>query len=88
MGSRGRRRKTQYYTSKSAQDCLFFSELYSILDPPIRHLILDEAQYMKNWETATHQSIKALHYAKLLAVTGTPFQNTFGMQVAGPALPN
>lgn len=52
-----------------------FSELYSIKNMPIRHLILDEAQYVKNWDTATHQAIKALDYLKFLAVTGTPIAN-------------
>lgn len=52
-----------------------FSELYSILNLPINHLILDEAQYVKNWETLTHKAIKALNYLKVLAVTGTPIAN-------------
>ena len=52
-----------------------FSDIYQIKQMPIRHLILDEAQYVKNWETANHQSIKGLYYKKLLAVTGTPISN-------------
>ena len=45
-----------------------FSELYSILEKPIRHLVLNEAHYMKNWETATHQAIKDLNYPKIVSL--------------------
>ena len=52
-----------------------FSDLYTILGLPIRHLILDEAQYIKNWETGIHKAIKGLVYTKFLAITGTPITN-------------
>ncbi len=52
-----------------------FSDLYTIVGLPIRHLILDEAQYIKNWETGIHRAIKALVYTRFLAVTGTPITN-------------
>ncbi len=40
-----------------------------------RYAILDEAQYIKNWTTATAKSAKKLDAQHRLALTGTPVEN-------------
>ncbi len=40
-----------------------------------RYVILDEAQYIKNWTTTTAKSAKALKADHKLALTGTPVEN-------------
>ena len=40
-----------------------------------RYVILDEAQYIKNWTTSTAKSAKALQSDHKLALTGTPIEN-------------
>jgi superfamily II DNA or RNA helicase len=41
-------------------------------------LILDEAQRVKNWETATHRSVAEIKSRHLLLLTGTPLENSLG----------
>lgn len=52
-----------------------FSDLYKILDRPIAHLVLDECQFIKNWNTGRYKAIKALVFDKLIGLTNTPFAN-------------
>jgi superfamily II DNA or RNA helicase len=40
-----------------------------------RYVILDEAQYIKNWTTSTAKSAKQLQSDHRLALTGTPIEN-------------
>jgi superfamily II DNA or RNA helicase len=40
-----------------------------------RYVILDEAQYIKNWTTSTAKSAKALKADHRLALSGTPIEN-------------
>ena len=48
-----------------------FSQVHRELGIPIRHLILDEAQYVKNPITHTHKAIKALYYARVFLLSST-----------------
>jgi superfamily II DNA or RNA helicase len=40
-----------------------------------RYVVLDEAQYIKNWTTSTAKSVKQLNADHHLAMTGTPVEN-------------
>ncbi|MCA9657817.1 MAG: DEAD/DEAH box helicase, partial [Myxococcales bacterium] len=42
---------------------------------PFRYVILDEAQYIKNWTTSTAKSARMLKAQHRLALTGTPVEN-------------
>jgi SNF2 family DNA or RNA helicase len=48
-----------------------FSQVHRELGLPIKHLILDEAQYVKNPIGRTHKAIKALYYARVFLLSGT-----------------
>lgn len=48
-----------------------FSPVYRQLRLPIRHLVLDEAQYVKNPESSTNEGIRNLYYESVLMLTGT-----------------
>jgi SNF2 family DNA or RNA helicase len=52
-----------------------FSTVHRELGIPIRHLILDEAQYVKNPTGRTHKAIKALYYARVFLLSGTFLPN-------------
>ncbi|MDR1049533.1 MAG: DEAD/DEAH box helicase [Deltaproteobacteria bacterium] len=58
-------------------------------------VILDEAQRVKNWETAGHRAVASIRSRHMLILTGTPLENSLGelftlvrlvdAQVLGPA---
>jgi hypothetical protein len=52
-----------------------YSDIYKVLNLPIRHVILDEAQYVKNHEGLTHKAIKSLYYDRIFMLTGTFLHN-------------
>ncbi|KAI4106552.1 MAG: hypothetical protein LQ339_003012 [Xanthoria mediterranea] len=60
-----------------------FSEIYRKLGMPIRHLILDQVQFVKNADTVTHKAIKALHYSRIGMLSGTLFSNRW-TDIFGP----
>jgi SNF2 family DNA or RNA helicase len=41
-------------------------------------LILDEAQRIKNWETASHRAVAAIKSRYIVILTGTPLENSLG----------
>jgi len=52
-----------------------FSHVYKELDFPIRHLVLDEAQFAKNVVTKTYNAVRHLHYERILLLSGTFLAN-------------
>jgi SNF2 family DNA or RNA helicase len=52
-----------------------FSDLYTLLNRPIRHLILDEVQVVKNIRGKLHEAVKQLPYASIIMLSGTIFHN-------------
>jgi SNF2 family DNA or RNA helicase len=52
-----------------------FSPVHRELGLPIKHLILDEAQHVKNPTGRTHKAIKALYYARVFLLSGTFLPN-------------
>src|SRR5699024_10753903 len=49
-------------------------EQYSQLD--LQTLILDEAQYIKNYATKTSQAIRQINASRRFALSGTPIENS------------
>ena len=52
-----------------------FSHVYEELNLPIRHLILDEAQFAKNVTTKTYNAVRHLRYERVLLLSGTFLAN-------------
>jgi hypothetical protein len=52
-----------------------FSGLYTLLNTPIRHVILDEAQMVKNVRGKLHEAVKELPHACIIMLSGTIFHN-------------
>ncbi len=52
-----------------------FSHVYKEFGFPIRHLVLDEAQYAKNVLTKTYDAIRHLHYERIMLLSGTFLAN-------------
>jgi len=50
-------------------------------------IILDEAQRIRNWATATAQTIKQLKSRYAFVLTGTPLENKLGRDLANPLMP-
>ncbi|EXJ57118.1 hypothetical protein A1O7_07462 [Cladophialophora yegresii CBS 114405] len=52
-----------------------FSHVYDELGFPIRHLVLDEAQFAKNVLTKTYDAVRHLHYERIMLLSGTFLAN-------------
>ncbi|MCA9701749.1 MAG: DEAD/DEAH box helicase family protein, partial [Myxococcales bacterium] len=50
-------------------------DIEDLIKVRFRYVILDEAQYIKNWTTSTAKSAKKLKADHRLALTGTPIEN-------------
>ena len=57
------------------QNSSLFSYTYKAQGLPIRHLVLDECQAIKNEQSLTHKAIKSLHYSTLAALSGNFIAN-------------
>lgn len=73
------KRKQQYSNDKSLIKIASYHsihyDLMAISELGIDLIILDESQKIKNWDTRTSQTIKALDSPYALALTGTPLEN-------------
>lgn len=77
-GSRGRRREAIRTTRADVWVLNFTTMRHDLgelraLDAAL--LVVDEAQRIKNWNTLTAKSVKALTTPRVLALTGTPLEN-------------
>ena len=52
-----------------------FSHVYKELNLPIRHLVLDEAQFAKNIATKTYDAVSNLWYERIMLLSGTFLAN-------------
>lgn len=52
-----------------------FSPLYNMLGLPIKHLVIDEANYGQDIHGLSHQTFRALYRSCTILLTGTPFRN-------------
>jgi SNF2-related domain/Helicase conserved C-terminal domain/Bacterial SNF2 helicase associated len=50
-------------------------DIVALKDYPFRHVILDESQHIKNWESQTATAAKQLDSRHRLALSGTPIEN-------------
>jgi len=52
-----------------------FSPIYNMLELPIKHLVIDEANYGQDIQGLSHQAFTALYRTSTVLITGTPFKN-------------
>lgn len=53
-------------------------DINALKDYPFRHVILDESQHIKNFESQTAKAAKLLQSRHRLALSGTPIENRLG----------